>query len=78
VGTAVASSDQVSIRNLKRLAGAGLVLAAVGVMSAQPALAGKTGAAFGIAFDEPKDGAVNFAAVNDTLNTVIVFDLSDK
>jgi hypothetical protein len=42
VGTAVASSDQVSIRNLKRLAGAGLVLAAVGVMSAQPALAGKT------------------------------------
>ena len=42
VGAAVASSDQVSIRNLKRLAGAGLVLAAVGAMSAQPALAGKT------------------------------------
>ena len=42
VGAAVASSDQVSIKNLKRLAGAGLVLAAVGVMSAQPALAGKT------------------------------------
>ena len=40
--TAVASGDQVSIRNLKRLAGASLVLAAVGVMSAQPALAGKT------------------------------------
>jgi hypothetical protein len=42
VGAAVASSDQVSIKNLKRLAGAGLLLAAVGVMSAQPALAGKT------------------------------------
>jgi hypothetical protein len=42
MGAAVASSDQVSIRNLKRLAGAGLVLAAVGVLSAQPALAGKT------------------------------------
>ena len=42
MGAAVASSDQASIRNLKRLAGAGLVLAAVGVMSAQPALAGKT------------------------------------
>ena len=42
MGAAVTSSDQVSIRNLKRLAGAGLVLAAVGVMSAQPALAGKT------------------------------------
>src|ERR1700757_5275846 len=40
--TAVVSGDQVSIRNLKRLAGAGLVLAAVGVMSAQPALAGKS------------------------------------
>jgi hypothetical protein len=41
-GAAVAARYQVSIRNLKRLAGAGLVLAAVGVMSAQPALAGKT------------------------------------
>jgi hypothetical protein len=40
--TAVVSGDQVSIRNLKRLAGAGLLLAAVGVMSAQPALAGKS------------------------------------
>ena len=40
--TAVASGDQVSIRNLKRLARAGFVLAAVGVMPAQPALAGKT------------------------------------
>jgi hypothetical protein len=40
--TAVASGEQVSIRNLKRLAGAGLVLAAAAVMSAQPALAGKT------------------------------------
>jgi hypothetical protein len=40
--TAVVSGDQVSIRNLKRLAGAGLVLAAVGFMSAQPALAGKS------------------------------------
>jgi hypothetical protein len=38
---AVTSGDQVSIRNLKRLARAGLVLAAVGVMPAQPALAGK-------------------------------------
>jgi hypothetical protein len=36
------------------------------------------GAAFGIALDEPKKAAVNFAAVNDTLNTVIVYDLSDK
>jgi hypothetical protein len=36
------------------------------------------GAAFGIALDEPKQAAVNFAAVNDTLNTVIVHDLSDK
>jgi len=36
------------------------------------------GAAFGIALDEPKGAAVNFAAVNDTLNTVIVYDLSDK
>jgi hypothetical protein len=36
------------------------------------------GAAFGIVVDEPKDGVANFAAVNDTLNTVIVFDLSDK
>lgn len=36
------------------------------------------GAAFGIAVDEPKEAAVNFAAVNDTLNTVIVYDLSDK
>ena len=36
------------------------------------------GAAFGIALDEPKGPAVNFAAVNDTLNTVIVYDLSDK
>jgi hypothetical protein len=42
MATAVASGDRVSIRNLKRLTGAGLVLAAVGVMSAQPALAGKT------------------------------------
>src|SRR5215469_1062239 len=42
MGAAVATSDQVSIKNLKRLAGAGLVLATVGVMSAQPALAGKT------------------------------------
>ena len=42
MATAVASGDQVSIRNLKRLAGAGLLLAAVGVMSAQPALAGKS------------------------------------
>jgi hypothetical protein len=40
--TAVVSGDQVSIRNLKRLVGAGLVLVAVGVMSAQPALAGKS------------------------------------
>jgi hypothetical protein len=39
--TAVVSGDQVSIGNLKRLAGAGLVLAAIGVMSARPALAGK-------------------------------------
>ena len=31
-----------SIRNLKRLAGAGFVLAAVAVVPAQPALAGKT------------------------------------
>jgi len=44
--TAVVSGDQVSIRNLKRLAGAGLVLAAIGVMCAQPALAGKTVEAF--------------------------------
>lgn len=36
------------------------------------------GAAFGIALDEPKEAAVNFAAVNDTLNTVIVYELSDK
>jgi hypothetical protein len=42
MATAVASGDRVSIRNLKRLIGTGLVLAAVGVMSAQPALAGKT------------------------------------
>jgi hypothetical protein len=42
MGAAVASSGEVSIRNLKRLAGAGLVLAAVGVLSAQAALAGKT------------------------------------
>ena len=42
MATAVASGDQVSIRNLKRLTGAGLVLAAAAVMSAQPALAGKT------------------------------------
>jgi hypothetical protein len=41
-GAAVTSSDQVSIKNLKRLAGASLVLAAVGVMSAQPAFADKT------------------------------------
>ncbi|MBV9732539.1 MAG: hypothetical protein JO275_07140, partial [Verrucomicrobia bacterium] len=40
--TAVVSGDKVSIKNLKRLAGAGLVLVAVGVISAQPALAGKT------------------------------------
>ncbi|HYZ75588.1 MAG TPA: hypothetical protein VE641_21100 [Chthoniobacterales bacterium] len=40
--TAVATGDQVSIRNLKRPAGAGLVLAAVGVISVQPALAGKS------------------------------------
>jgi hypothetical protein len=36
------------------------------------------GAAFGIALDEPKEAVVNFAAVNDTLNTVIVYNLSDK
>jgi hypothetical protein len=42
VGAAVASSDQVSIGNLKGLAGAGFLLAAVGFMSAQPAFAGKT------------------------------------
>jgi hypothetical protein len=36
------------------------------------------GAAFGIAVDEPKGAVANFAAVNDTLNTVIVYDLSDK
>jgi len=36
------------------------------------------GAAFGIAVEEPKEAAVNFAAVNDTLNTVIVYDLSDE
>jgi hypothetical protein len=42
VTTAVASSDQVSIRNLKRLARAGFILAAIGVMSAQPAFSGNT------------------------------------
>ncbi|HEX6563745.1 MAG TPA: hypothetical protein VF020_05640 [Chthoniobacterales bacterium] len=42
MATAVVLDDQVSIRNLKRLAGAGLMWAAVGVMCAQPALAGKT------------------------------------
>ncbi|MBV9874610.1 MAG: hypothetical protein JO025_07770 [Verrucomicrobia bacterium] len=36
------------------------------------------GAAFGIAIDAPSEGAANFAAVNDTLNTVIAYDLSDK
>ena len=40
VATAVASGDQISIRNLKRLAGAGFMLAAIGLMSAQAALAG--------------------------------------
>ena len=40
VATAVASGDQMSIRNLKRLAGAGFILAAIGLMSAQAALAG--------------------------------------
>ena len=44
VATAVASGNQVSIRNLKRLAGAGFLFAAIGLMSAQAALAGTTAA----------------------------------
>ncbi|MFY9988747.1 MAG: hypothetical protein WAK31_28600, partial [Chthoniobacterales bacterium] len=34
------------------------------------------GAAFGIAVNPSSTGGVNFAAVNDTLNTLIVFDFS--
>ncbi|MFZ0504559.1 MAG: hypothetical protein WAM44_12655, partial [Chthoniobacterales bacterium] len=34
------------------------------------------GAAFGIALNPSGTGGVNFAAVNDTLNALIVFDLS--
>jgi hypothetical protein len=36
------------------------------------------GAAFGIALNAPSGGEADFAAVNDTLNTVIVFDLTEK
>jgi hypothetical protein len=42
VATAVASVDQVSIKNLKRLVGAGFILFAIGATFAQPALAGTT------------------------------------
>jgi hypothetical protein len=42
VATAVASGDQVSMKNLKRLAGAGFIVAAIGLMSAKPVLAGTT------------------------------------
>jgi hypothetical protein len=36
------------------------------------------GAAFGIALNVPSGGEADFAAVNDTLNTVIVYDLTEK
>ena len=36
------------------------------------------GAAFGIALNAPRAGEADFAAVNDTLNTVIVYDLTEK
>ena len=49
-----------------------------GKFVSQFAVDSTVGAAFGIAVDAPSEGAVNFAAVNDTLNTVIVYDLNDQ
>jgi hypothetical protein len=42
------------------------------------ALDSTAGAAFGIAVSPPSDGGVKFAAINDTLNTVIAYDLNGR
>ena len=42
------------------------------------ALDSTAGAAFGIAVRPTSTGSVKFAAINDTLNTVIVYDFSGQ